>query len=109
MLYFHAVRGADPGTKINNPRGAVRQNIPKPHRVCAVRGAVDISSVDTQRREKNFVGKHFPISLCPFFPTTRVAPKSFSFNELYIKKRLVVVLKKVAKNLIMSLETSQKW
>jgi len=46
MLYFHAVRGADAGTKINNPRGAVRtrQNIPKPHRVRAVRGAVDISS-----------------------------------------------------------------
>ena len=47
MLYFHAVRGADAGTKINNPRGAVRtrQNIPKLHRVRAVRGAVDISSL----------------------------------------------------------------
>jgi len=45
MLYFHAVRGADAGKKINNPRGVVRtrQNIPKPHRVRAVRGAVDIS------------------------------------------------------------------
>jgi len=40
MLYFHAVRGADVGAKTNNPRGAVRtrQNIPKPHRVRAVRG-----------------------------------------------------------------------
>ena len=39
MLYFHAVRGADAGAKFNNPRGAVRtqQNIPKPHRVRAVR------------------------------------------------------------------------
>jgi len=47
MLYFHTVRGADAGAKINNPRGAVRpwQNIPKPHRVRAVRGAVDISSL----------------------------------------------------------------
>jgi len=46
MLYIHAVRGADAGAKINNPRGEVRtrQNIPKPHRVRAVRGAVDISS-----------------------------------------------------------------
>ena len=46
MLYFHTVRGADAGAKINNPRGAVRtrQNIPKPHRVRAVRGAVDISN-----------------------------------------------------------------
>ena len=48
MLYFHAVRVGDAGTKINNPRGAVRtrQNIPKPHRVRAVRGAVDMSTVD---------------------------------------------------------------
>jgi len=30
-------------------------------------------SVDTKRREGNFVGKHFPISLRPFFPTIRVA------------------------------------
>jgi len=46
MLYIHAVRSAVAGAKINNPRGAVRtrQNIPKPHRVRAVRGAVDISS-----------------------------------------------------------------
>jgi len=46
MLYFHTVRGADAGAEINNPRGAVRtrQNIPKPHRVRAVRGAVNISN-----------------------------------------------------------------
>jgi len=51
MLYFHAVRGADAGAKFNNPRGAVRtqQNIPKPHRVRAVRGAVDISTVRSPR------------------------------------------------------------
>jgi len=59
MLYFHAVRGADAGTKINNPRGAVRtrQNIPKPHRVRAVRGAVDISNTHkTAKYESETLG-----------------------------------------------------
>ena len=47
MLYFHTVHGADAGTKINSPRGAVRRlhNIPKPHRVRAMRDAVDISTL----------------------------------------------------------------
>ena len=51
MLYFHAVRGADAGAKINNPSGAVRtrQNIQKPHRVRAVRPTVDISTVCNSR------------------------------------------------------------
>jgi len=61
MLYFHAVRGADAGAKINNPRnaGRTRQNIPKPHRVRAVRGAVDISRMHRQNfncnDEKHFI------------------------------------------------------
>jgi len=61
MLYFHAVRGADAGAKINNPRGAVRtrKNIPKPHRVRAVRGAVDISIADYSKRQLKTV--RFPI------------------------------------------------
>jgi len=56
MLYFHAVRGADTGAKINNLRGAVRtrQNIPKPHRV----RAVDISSAAARRKFTFSIWKH---------------------------------------------------
>jgi len=48
-------------TRINNPRGAVRtgQNIPKPHRVRTVRGAVDISSLDEWKRFFSLVEESF--------------------------------------------------
>ena len=91
MLYFHALRGADAGAKINNPRGAVRtrQNIPKPHRVHAVRGAVDICTVHNAEPMylcSQFGGKVVPHSgLCEF--QSCALCHEVSHHELFKKSR----------------------
>jgi len=47
-------------------------------------GSDHLCSVDSERREVNFVGKHFPISLRPFFPIITVA----RFRSVFFRNRI---------------------